>query len=93
LNGVRGQKHGGFRWAVDFVGENAVFDLQEEQTLEEKYCSFKTTDGSKSLATTSGVASPKNWWGQKFRGPKCLTLGEQQHFVWETAFKRVFFKA
>ena len=30
---------------------------------------------------TSGVARPKFWEGQKIeRGPKCLTLGEQQYF-------------
>jgi len=31
----------------------------------------------------SGVASPK-FWGGKNLGSKCLILGKQQYFVWDT---------
>jgi len=40
-----------------------------------KYLSIEQAD-------TSGVASPKLGG---FGGPKCLILGEQQYFVWDTA--------
>jgi len=34
----------------------------------------------------SGVASPKMFWRPKdLGGSKCLILGEQQYFLWDTA--------
>ena len=40
----------------------------------------------KNMHYSSGVASPKFFWGPKnLWGPKCLTLGEKQYFVWNTA--------
>jgi len=33
----------------------------------------------------SGVVSPKSWGSKTFGGPKCVILGEQQYFVWDTA--------
>jgi len=65
------------------------------------YNSWKPSNGSESAAYSSSVHKKPNlaqmkqefkylraqWHSQykNFGGPKCLILGEQQYFVWDTA--------